>query len=308
MGNASGIAGGSVPAFGSYGSILALEAQASGYFGVLLSNSSSADGLASGNRSGTSSGSGASFYKTAIGQTTYSQTNYQTAVAIAGPNYGGSFSNYSTSGGGSPYAAIRLAGQAGSTYYSVICDTAGVYLNGYTVSPFTASHDALISNEELPYVELGDIVYDQSIIVHQNYSNTGGIATRTTSTFEPAVLGVVSEIGVPGSYPGIYSITAYTTGTLGESMISESLDPEYQNLIDTHRKVSINAVGEGMINVVSEGGNIKAGDYICSSSTPGKGMRQPDDLMHNYTVAKARESYTFTGTEVYALACSYHCG
>jgi len=48
---------------------------------------------------------------------------------------------------------------------------------------------------------------------------------------------------------------------------------------------------------------------ITSSSIPGKGMKQSDDLMHNYTVAKARESITFSSpTEVKQIACTYHCG
>ena len=95
---------------------------------------------------------------------------------------------------------------------------------------------------------------------------------------------------------------------MGGSSLTTELDPQYQDLINNNRKVSVNAVGEGMINVCNEGGNIEAGDYITSSSIPGKGMKQADDLMHNYTVAKARESYTFTGNEIYQLACSYHCG
>ena len=36
-------------------------------------------------------------------------------------------------------------------------------------------------------------------------------------------------------------------------------------------------------------GSIEAGDYITSSSIPGYGMRQADDILRNYTVAKAIE-------------------
>jgi hypothetical protein len=74
--------------------------------------------------------------------------------------------------------------------------------------------------------------------------------------------------------------------------------------------VEINAVGEGGINVCSEGGDIKIGDYICSSNVPGKGMKQPDDLLHNYTVAKALESVTWAAEtqSIKMIACTYHCG
>lgn len=84
-------------------------------------------------------------------------------------------------------------------------------------------------------------------------------------------------------------------------------------MIQTHEWARMASLGEGMINVVAEGGNIEAGDYICSSSTPGKGMKQDDDLLHNYTVAKAREDVVWTAEEIAAnavkmIACTYHCG
>jgi len=42
-------------------------------------------------------------------------------------------------------------------------------------------------------------------------------------------------------------------------------------------------------------------------------MKQDDDLLHNYTVAKAREDVTWTEEEiannvVKMIACTYHCG
>jgi len=93
----------------------------------------------------------------------------------------------------------------------------------------------------------------------------------------------------------------------------------FVSLIHTHSIAIINAVGEGCVNVVAEGGDIEIGDYICSSSTPGKGMRQnlddgsADSILRNYTVAKARESVSWTQEEidnnvVKLVACSYHCG
>jgi hypothetical protein len=79
--------------------------------------------------------------------------------------------------------------------------------------------------------------------------------------------------------------------------------------MDSNDLLSINSLGEGCINVCGENGNIEIGDYITTSSIPGKGMKQADDLMRNYTVAKARESVTFASpTEVKQIACSYHAG
>jgi hypothetical protein len=49
---------------------------------------------------------------------------------------------------------------------------------------------------------------------------------------------------------------------------------------------AINSIGEGAIWVSNYNGNLNNGDYITSSVIPGIGMKQDDDLLHNYTVAK----------------------
>ena len=86
-------------------------------------------------------------------------------------------------------------------------------------------------------------------------------------------------------------------------------EAQYQSLLDDYDPISINALGEGLINVCNEGGNIEAGDLIVTSSMVGKGMKQSDDIVRSYTVAKARESATFaSNTEVKQVACIYLCG
>jgi hypothetical protein len=64
-----------------------------------------------------------------------------------------------------------------------------------------------------------------------------------------------------------------------------------------------------MVNVCGESGDLEVGDLIVSSSIPGKGMKQEDDIIRSYTVAKVRENVTFTDpTEVKMVACIYLCG
>ena len=59
-------------------------------------------------------------------------------------------------------------------------------------------------------------------------------------------------------------------------------------------RIFINAVGEGAIWVINSHGNIENGDYICSSNKgEGYGCLQDDDLLHNYTCAKATINCTF---------------
>jgi hypothetical protein len=76
---------------------------------------------------------------------------------------------------------------------------------------------------------------------------------------------------------------------------------------NTHTMLSL---GDGQILVCSEGGNIEIGDYICSSNIEGMGMKQDDDLLHNYTVAKANENVDWSNESVTSklINCTYHCG
>jgi hypothetical protein len=90
-----------------------------------------------------------------------------------------------------------------------------------------------------------------------------------------------------------------------------------------NNRIRVNGLGEGAIWVTNINGNIENGDYICSSSIPGYGRKQDDDLLHNYTVAKTTMSCTFelytdkykceefivNGTKYRKafIACTYHC-
>jgi len=51
-------------------------------------------------------------------------------------------------------------------------------------------------------------------------------------------------------------------------------------------RVYVNSVGEGAIWVVNTNGILESGDYITTSNVTGYGMKQDDDILHNYTVAK----------------------
>ena len=86
-------------------------------------------------------------------------------------------------------------------------------------------------------------------------------------------------------------------------------------------RIIINSVGEGAICVCNTNGNIENGDYIQSSELLGFGEKQDDDILHNYSVAKAVMDCTFEldspyyqcyelegGVRVAFIACTYHCG
>jgi hypothetical protein len=89
-------------------------------------------------------------------------------------------------------------------------------------------------------------------------------------------------------------------------------------------RLIINSIGEGGMWVCNINGNLENGDYITTCEIPGHGMKQDDDLLHNYTVAKITQDCTFElnnpnydcvefqfSGSTYRKAfvgCTYHCG
>lgn len=67
-------------------------------------------------------------------------------------------------------------------------------------------------------------------------------------------------------------------------------------------------LGAGVVWVTNTNGNIEVGDYIQSSSIAGLGEKQDDDILHNYTVAKATEAVDWNKEAVKKkiIACTYH--
>jgi len=51
-------------------------------------------------------------------------------------------------------------------------------------------------------------------------------------------------------------------------------------------RIYINSVGEGAIWITNKNGTLEAGDYITTCDLSGYGIKQSDDFLHNYTVAK----------------------
>jgi hypothetical protein len=76
-----------------------------------------------------------------------------------------------------------------------------------------------------------------------------------------------------------------------EATFGSFIQPLVKEKGDT--RVFINSLGEGGIWVTNINGNIESGDYITTSNVVGYGMRQDDDVLHNYTVAKSTMSCDF---------------
>jgi hypothetical protein len=246
------------------------------------------------------------------------------AQAIGVSNYGtgrGIYS-FSTSNYGVDGYSENATGVAGAgVTYDFYARRSGNY------GPFTGAHDALVSKTE--ELIIGDILVDKNLLYSQHVSNTIFECGKNNTIKDPAVVGVY--VGkIPYNIDRITDIDTSTFSGFMEALALlnlpaaiyetiyakvsasnfETIKNKLTQLVSNYNWVNMNAVGEGQINVCKDGGDITVGDYICSSSRPGKGMKQDDDLLHNYTVAKAREAVTWTegDDDIKMIACSYHCG
>jgi hypothetical protein len=242
--------------------------------------------------------------------------------------YGAGFVN-STSAGGTSHiteAYITNSSQSGlflhtSTANQVILsnatyaiDTDGdVNVDGDitatgSITPFTGSHDGVMLNTVVP--EPGDILVDTEIIATSGISEALARMVISSTANQPAI-GVYTGDRIASYLPNSISEHSAPIHVAGNTYIPgpRVLRPEFANLLDDSRIIGCNSVGEGLINVCGEAGNISAGDLIVTSSMAGKGMKQSDDIIRAKTVAKAREAVTFTDpTQVKMIACIYLCG
>ena len=198
-------------------------------------------------------------------------------------------------------------------------------------SNFTGTHDGIM--DSVDNIEIGDIVVDDELFYREDISSVKFKNKLSSQPNQRGVLGVISSIkdsDIVREHIKSNSLSNFAPSTYrnqGES------DEEFAARVEIEKQrynelansfvfptdiyvppadsycVDINSLGEGQINVCGEGGNIERGDLIVTSSIPGKGMKQADDIVRSYTVAKARESMTFSSsTEVKMIACIYLSG
>ena len=163
-----------------------------------------------------------------------------------------------------------------------------INVNGTTL-PFTGSHDGFTADTP----EEGDIVVDDVCLLHKDIYNTVFKVEASTTVNQKSAIGVCAFVAPEAPE------------RFGENE-EFYIDPL---VLDGLKYIVFNSIGEGQVNVCGENGDLEKGDLIVTSSIPGKGMRQSDDFVRSYTVARARESVSFASpTEVKMVACVYLCG
>lgn len=284
-----------------------------------------------GNTSSTSS-YGALFSNT-YGYDSISATFVVSGMSIAGPNFGmftqrrSSQSGSASEGAPGPNTAAYsyLAYLSGTEHYGgrlFSTNTSGVDLRGIVaggptygltvvggIAPFTGCHNGMMlkGTTAVP----GDIVVDTGVIVATSgVTDTLTEVTPSTTANQKAAIGVFAAISTQTPY--ILQVPVVVPVWQEDEWVDTveyELNPIYQPIVDTHDYIAINSVGEGQINVCAENGNIEIGDLIVTSSIPGKGMKQADDIVRSTTVARSRENVTFaSSTDVQQIACIYLCG
>jgi len=141
---------------------------------------------------------------------------------------------------------------------------------------FTGQHRSLL-NRNIDNSSIGLIVSSTGKYVNlDNTLNTNineslPICQITSTNNDKKVFGVLSD------KEDSETMRSYNTGNWGSV---------YDKQNTNEQRMFINSLGEGALWVCNKNGTIENGDYIASSTVPGYGVKQADDLLHNYTVAK----------------------
>ena len=119
------------------------------------------------------------------------------------------------------------------------------------------------------------------------------IVSLSREAYDKKIFGVISG-NEDDTFPDSDNKRCFQIGTL-----------KFKTNKKKSQKLIVNAVGEGGIWVCGQNGDIQNGDLIVTSDIPGVGMKQDDDIIKNYTVAKATCDVIFKDDEKKFIGCIY---
>jgi hypothetical protein len=208
---------------------------------------------------------------------------------------------------------FRLNDGNGSGVSYVTCNSSGTV----TWGGFTGAHFGKILQSDSPSAAIKETeTFDEhGDSVHSHEYPTGTIlvsvkAEITEGNDQPMHYFVTSSIFQDKRVLGVYGgdmnsnpKDVYVTDDDGTKKLSEKAEEPHR-----HQTYSL---GDGVIIVSSQNGNIEVGDYITTASgSGGYGCKQNDDILHNYTVAKSLEDVDWSteSKSTKKIACTIHCG
>ena len=191
-------------------------------------------------------------------------------------------------------------------------DSIGSIVNGggtIAYNDFTGAHPSYILKTES---NTTDIHTSASGSLSGSVYPNGTVVSMVSSSFDskmsnqPLHWVVSSSAHQDKRVFGVYTL-AMPWGTSG-SRHDGTIDELEKDWRFTH---SIASVGDGFILASNQGGDIEIGDYLTTASgSGGYARKQSDDLLHNYTVAKANMPVDWDDESetTKLIACTYHCG
>jgi hypothetical protein len=183
----------------------------------------------------------------------------------------------------------QASGAAG--YYDFRATGAG------TNGPFTGAHDGLMID---PDFEPGDIICVTGIVSSRGINDWIGSMVVADQDNMINAFGIITFSRDLPDYP------AEGENDNRPNALTPLTETEYNDVKSTYKYVQANGVGEGMINVCSDGGDIEAGDWICTSTVRGKG-KVYHGADSRAIVAKAAEAVIWANEPetTKLIACKY---
>lgn len=235
---------------------------------------------------------------------------YYNAPSVTGYTSGGrnypAIGGYATAGN-SAGGAHGLRGQSfytgaaglvgGANNYDFYADGSGT-----NYGPFTGNHDILVPVGQT--LTEGDLVVDVQCIAKKDWSNAVFEVAKSTQPNQAGCRGVFIGSLVPLSQvqPSVF----IDSWVIVDNEPVAVMTAQYESIKDQYLFGSMSCLGEGLIQVTGEAGNISVDTLLVTSSTAGVAMAQSDDVIRSGTVAKAREAAVFASpTEVKTVACIY---
>ena len=173
------------------------------------------------------------------------------------------------------------------------------YLNDGTNAgqiDFTAQHRTLPSNGSIiEYKDkIGYIVSSSGDI-----DNLDGSSLPTVDEALPKIKlsNKAKDKKIYGVISGIEEVDSSKTRTIQLGIFATNIERSSE---DDYR-VIVNSGGEGGVWVSNFNGKLENGDFVTTSPINGVGMKQDDDLLHNYTVAKIVMDCNFKDSEKYEI-------
>lgn len=271
------------------------------------------------------SGSGPFFWRPVVSALSAGNIADSGSPAVAGSSNFVEAASFFGQQGSSLNHGLRAGCAAGTSGLVGVANGYDFYAEGGGINygPFTGAHDALVpSGYE---IELGEIVVDVECIARRGVSNVICKVEKSSRPNQKGAVGVVAFKHGPLSEampPAVFDqnppaamqaprdpSVEWPIIVTQEQYVENEMTPIWEAVKNNYDYIAMNALGEGQVQVCGEGGDLEIGDLIVTSSIPGKGMKQADDVIRSYTVARVREAVTFSNpTEVKLVACIYLCG